>query len=194
MPLIKVAGLDPALRNFGISLANLDLDSLKIDVTDLILIQTDRRVNKVVRQNSDDLRRAAEIVDQYHKAIANCTVVFSEIPSGGQSADAVKSFGISIGMLASCPVPLIQVQPHETKLAATGSKFASKDEIIEWAADKYPSAPWLRYERNGKNYKKGDVTKDNEHLADATAVIEAGIATDEFKRLVSFLKAGAKVS
>lgn len=184
MSKIKVAGIDPALKNFGIAKAFVDLDTLEVEIDSLKLIQTERKVSKQVRQNSDDLRRATEISDEYRRYVKDCTVVFAEIPTGGQSADAVKSFGISIGLLAACPVPLIQVQPSETKLAAVGTKTASKAEMIEWAEEAYPNAPWLRRKSAGKLV----MMNDNEHLADATAVIHAGLRTDEFKRLLAMLK------
>lgn len=188
--LIRVAGVDPALSHMGIAIGTLDAISKEIKITAMRTVITDRRVNKVVRQNSDDLRRA----QQLHKAmqaLAGCTVVFSEVPSGAQSARAALSFGVAVGILASCPVPLIQVQPFETKMATVGTKTASKEEMIEWAHETYPHLPWLRYERKTAKHEKGSLHDENEHMADACAVIHAGVQTDEFDRLMSMWKAAA---
>lgn len=184
---IRVAGIDPSLKNLGVAHMLYDLATGGLEVVSLSLIQTEKTKHKQVRQNSDDLRRAQELVQEFHRLTQNQTFVFAEIPSGGQSATAMKAFGISIGILASCPVPLIQVQPFETKLAAVGTKTASKQEMIEWATELYPKANWLRL----RDKPDGKILNDNEHLADAIAVVHAGIRTDEFKRMVAFMTRAA---
>ena len=182
MKAVRIASIDPALANFGIARMVLRLEDLKLGIEHLKLIETEKRVNKVVRQNSDDLRRAQEITRAFHLEVAPCTVCFAEVPTGGQSARAVLSFGISIGILSNCPIPLIQVQPFETKLATVGTKTASKEEMIEWAVAEFPNGPWLRN-------KAGKPLNKNEHLADAVAVAYAGIRTDQFKGLLAMWKA-----
>lgn len=182
---IKIAGVDPALKNVGIVRMALDLDTLIPTITDMHLIQTDKQTGKVVRQNSDDLRRAREIHEQFHRYTDDCTVVFAEVPSGAQSARPALSFGVAIGILASCVPPLIEVQPAEAKLAAVGTKTASKHEMIEWATTLYPNAPWLR----ARNKPTGAIINDNEHLADGVAIVHAGLRTAEFKRLITMWRA-----
>lgn len=180
-----VAGIDPSLRNMGICLMRLDIHTLKLELLDLRLIETERLSSKTVRQNSDDLRRAQELVKGLHASLTDVVVAFAEIPTGAQSARAALSFGVAIGVLASSPVPIIQVQPWETKLATVGTKTASKAEMIEWAGDTYPDGAWLRRKLHGKQV----LVDKNEHLADACAVVHAGIRTDEFQRLISFWRA-----
>lgn len=182
--LIRCAAIDPSMRNFGIAKVDIDLDDLSISVVDLKLISTESNIkkNKVVRKNSDDMRRAEEITVAMHDFVKDCQLVFGEIPSGGQSARAVFSFGLAIGVMSSLKVinkPLIQIQPVETKLAAVGTRVASKEEMIEWAAELYPNAPWLR----AHNKPNGKPTLANEHLADAMGVAHAGVKSDEFQRL-----------
>lgn len=184
---IRVAGIDPSLKNLGVAHMTFDLVSGELAVQALHLVQTEKTKHKQVRQNSDDLRRAQELVQEFHRLTQNQTFVFAEIPTGAQSATAMKAFGIAIGVLASCPVPLIQVQPFETKLASVGTKTASKQEMIEWATELYPKAPWLRL----RDKPDGKILNDNEHLADAVAVVHAGIKTDEFKRMLAFMSRAA---
>ena len=69
-------------------------------------------------------------------------------------------------------------------LAATGSKTASKDDMITWAVSQYSDANWLTTKRGGHDI----VTKKNEHLADAVAAVHAGMKTDLFQQLTAFNK------
>lgn len=92
------------------------------------------------------------------------------------------SYGMCIGVLGCISNSMIQVTPLEVKLAAVGSKTATKAEMIEWATNKYLSAKWLTTKRNGVI----SFTDKNEHLADALGAIHAGLKTQEFKTQLSF--------
>ncbi|MCS3577237.1 hypothetical protein [Bradyrhizobium elkanii] len=194
---ILVAGLDPAFANFGIARMRLDLDSLVLSLEAVRTLSTraiEKAARKVVRKNSDDLRRAKELHDGFHEAIAGCKVAFGEIPTGTQGQRAALGFGVALGVLASCPIPIIQVMPVETKMASVGDPKAEKPAIIAWAAERYPDIDWKRYHENviyrGKRTRSaGDLHEDNEHAADATAACHAGIKTDQFKQLMALWKA-----
>ena len=60
-------------------------------------------------------------------------------------------------------------------MASVGRKNASKKEMIEWAYEKHPEAPWLV--RNDFPLMK------QEHMADSIAVMYAGMRTKEFEWL-----------
>lgn len=182
---IIIAGLDGAKSNFGVSRMSLNIDTLELCVDQLTLIKTQKDDSKQVRKSSDNLRRSKELHDAMILAVQDCTVVFAEIPSGGQSADAVLAFGIVIGLYASLPVPLIEVTPSETKLAAVGTRTASKQEMIEWGFETYPDANWKLTKRKGIMVP----TLDNEHLADACAIAHAGIKTKQFLQTLAIIKA-----
>lgn len=190
---LRVAGLDGSKANFGIAIVDIDMDSLKLDVVDLILIKTARTKKKQVRASSDNLRRAQEVAHPLRDHLKQCISVFGEVPSGGQDYHSVLGFGTVIGIYASIIPPFIEVSPAETKMAAVGTKTASKEEMVEWAVEKYPDAPWRRYKQNGKNYKKGEITKDNEHLADGVAVVHAGILLPSFQQTIAILRANSAV-
>jgi len=183
--LIRVGGLDPSLRNLGIARAWLDVLTEELSIYEIELGSTESQAGKTVRKNSDDLRCAME---QHKKVqtLAGFTVAFAEIPSGAQSARASFTLGIAVGVVASCPCPIIQVQPSETKMATVGSKTASKREMIEWATALYPNLSWIT-----ANSKKTGTrfTDANEHMADAIAVIHAGIRTLEFQQLRAIMRA-----
>jgi Holliday junction resolvasome RuvABC endonuclease subunit len=196
MKAVRVGSLDPSLANFAVARLVLKLDTLQFGIESLHTIRTEKQTTKQTRQNSDDLRRCKEIIRVYHPLVLPCSVVFAEIPVGAQSARAAFAFGASTALVSSCPVPVIQVQPHETKLATVGTKTASKEEMIEWAAQAYPHGPWSRYEREitkkGKIIRrKGDIRDDEEHVADAVAVAHAGIKTDQFQQLLAMWRTSA---
>jgi len=183
MKSIRVAGLDVAFSNFGMARAEIhpdgikNLDYTRVNVTDLKLLSTTGMDKKVVRKSSDDLRRARELLVPMQNFCTTATIAFAEVPHGSQSARASWSLGVSVGVLASCPIPVIQVSALEVKMATVGKKTASKQDMIDWAVSLYPDAQWLHH---GKK-----LVAANEHLADAVAAIYAGIKTDEFKRLVA---------
>jgi hypothetical protein len=201
MGFITVAGLDPAFANFGIARMHLDLDTLSMALVRFRTISTEAtKQKKVIRKNSDDLRRAAELHDAMHEEMAGCTLAFAEIPSGAQHARAAFGFGVAVGVLASCKIPLLQVMPLETKIHSVNNKKAEKPEIISWAAGLFPDADWLRYEKDTRNKKghlanrAGDLHLDNEHVADAIAIIHAGVRLPEFKQSLALLRATAKAA
>lgn len=189
---IPILGIDAAFANTGLALAYYDVDSETVEVADLRLIKTeaDKAGKKVVRKNSDDLRRAAEVIVGSDKALVDHqpAFAFAEVPTGAQSARAAWALGIAVGLIAhtASKVPLIQVTPKEVK-DVTGEKFPDKAQMIDWAVRKHPNAPWPK--RGGKI-----VAGQAEHLADAVAAIHAGLQTDEFRRAVSMIRVMRGVS
>lgn len=203
---IKVVGIDPALSNLGIATATVDItDPENFKVYDLKLAKTEdgkltkaavkdgkavnkRYLPKGVSQGSDDLRRAKVLSDAFLEAARGADLVIAEIPIGSQSARAMASYGVSLGVLASCPVELIEVSPADVKMAGCNDKTATKHEMIDAATSLFPDAPWIRSKtKRGGTYP---ITTENEHLADACFVIRAGIRTPEFQNYVKELKSG----
>lgn len=193
--LIKVAGIDPSLRNTGLAKGTYNVLTGELDITGIYTQKTEAENGKTVRKSSDDLRCANLLVEATHKWIEGSHAVFAEIPSGSQSARGSFSNGICLGVLGSIGYfsgyegRLIQVNPLEVKRAATGAKNASKEEMIEWAHEKFPHLSWV-ITKAGKN--KGELSPQNEHMADAVAAINAGVKTDEFRTLVSVIKLAMK--
>jgi hypothetical protein len=185
-----VIGVDAAFANMGLTRARLDIDfisgQVKIDCLDLKLVSTGGEDRKVVRKSSDDLRRAKELQKALTSYAAGASFAFVEVPTGSQSAAAARSLGIAVGVLASCPIPIIEVSPMEVKIAVSGDRKiqATKEAVITWAVHKWPAAPWLRV-------KGGRITKNNEHLADALATIAAGVVTPEFRQLITMYHASS---
>lgn len=184
--LIRVTGVDLALANLGLVAADVTLEGEIVGVVSLHLIETQKLTTKQVRQNSDDLRRARELTQNIREfnTRLKSAVVMAEIPTGAQSARAATSFGVAIGVIAGVDLPVVEVQPLEVKKASVGSRTASKAEMIDWATTLYPEAPWIRTKRGGQMV----ITNKNEHLADALAVIHAGVLTQQFKMMAATMR------
>ncbi|HBZ7669368.1 TPA: hypothetical protein MM079_004663 [Klebsiella variicola subsp. variicola] len=182
---IKVVGVDPSMSNFGLAIGTLDLDTDKLEIHGLELVETKAGgTKKTVRVNSDDLRRAKEIWRTARPIIEQAHMVFCELPVGSQSSRAQTSYGVCIGVLACVDKPLIQVTPNEIKHYVGNKLTTSKEEIIQWAITKQPDAPWLRRKQAGNDV----LVAKNEHLADAIASIYSGMQTDQFRQVRDVLK------
>lgn len=178
--IVKIAGLDPSMSNFGVVFGELDITTGQVvRIERMELIQTESGDKKSVRVNSDDLRRASEIWKRAKPIINQAQLVFCELPVGSQSSRAQTSYGICIGVLACVDKPLIQVTPIEIKQFVAGRKTTTKEEIITWATQKHPEAPWIK--RKEKGVEK--YVNKNEHLADAIAAIYTGIQTDQYRQI-----------
>lgn len=180
MSKIRIIGIDPSFRNTGIAKGWLDLDTLKWEVEEVELAKTEKGKSKTVRKSSDDFDRARLLVEAVKEAEKGAEIAFVEMPIGSQSADAMKSYGVCIALIASLDIPVIQVSPNQVKIHATGDRMATKEEMIAWAYEKFPDINWLK--RGAK------LTLNNEHLADACAAINAGILEDDFKALIKMLR------
>lgn len=184
---INVCGFDPSMSNWGVVHAKLNVVTNQVTIMGMHICRTESESKKNVIKQSDDLRRAKILHAEVLLVAQNKAIVFSEIPfcNPGTYASANFNAGLVTGVLAACPVPLIQVFPQEIKMMACGSRSATKDEMIEWAVKLHPEAPWLRRTFKGKQV----LTKDNEHLADALGAIYSGIRSEQFKQAISMLRA-----
>ncbi len=187
---IKIAGLDGSLRNFGIAKMLYDTDTQALSVLDLKLIETVNTKDKKMRASSDSYERAKKLAEEADDFTKDCVCTFAEVPFGGKSYDAVLGFGIVIGIYASLTVRPEEVAPAQTKIAAVGTRTASKEEMIDWAFRLYPNAPWLTTKRGGVLVP----TQKNEHLADGCGVCHAGIKLPSFKQAVQLLKASQQLA
>ena len=184
---LQVVGLDPSLRNWGISKGVLDLATGKIHITEVAVVNPVLPTGKQVRQNSLDLESAKQLCANTKAAVDGAQAIFVEVPIGSQSARAMASYGICVGVLGSLRalgIPFFEVTPNEVKLNTVGKKTASKQEMIAWATSRHPEANWPTYKQNGELLIS---EAKAEHMADATCAIYAGLNTNEFKQLISFL-------
>lgn len=182
--MIPVLGMDPSLRNWGLASAMLDPVTGKLSQVQLDLVQPKETKGKQVRQNSKDLEIAELLAHGLHGPVQAAKLVFVEVPVGSQSARAMASYGVCVGilgMLRAQGTEIIEVSPTEVKLAMTGLKNATKAEMIAAALTRYPDANFPRH--------RGQVSDKAEHVADALGAIHAGIQTPVFKNLLRLLAA-----
>lgn len=183
--LIRVCGQDPSLRNWGIAIGVYDTDSRELTVKDISVIQPELSKNKQVRQNSLDLESARQLSQAAMAAVDDVQAVFVEVPVGSQSARAMASYGVCVGVLGALRatgVPFFEVTPTEVKLAGAGSKTATKQAMIKWAMLNHPEANWPVYRQKGV-----DIVSEAkaEHMSDAIAAIYAGVSCNSFQQMLS---------
>ena len=172
---IRVAGMDPSMLHWGVAVASLDMNQGTLSDIALKLIEPDLIASKGIRKNAIDVDRCSQLYQSLQETLQGCSVVFAEVPVGSQSASAMKSYAMCVallGVLCAQGIHLIQVDPLENKEVFTGSKEASKKDMINRAVLLYPEANWPRL--------KNRVLNKAEHLADAIATIHAGVRKDEF--------------
>ena len=171
---VIAVGIDVALAHMGFAKAIVSAKEAKIvEVVELLLVTTKPENKKTVRRSSDRVRRGKELLQEMRRFCCGGTMAIAEVPEGSQDAQAAWALGVATGILCSCPLPLIEVSPREVKLATVRKETASKDEMRRWGYSAFPEAPWKTH--------GGRRTKDNEHLADALASIQAGLLTEQFR-------------
>lgn len=189
---ITVVGFDPSMNNWGISrgIVSVDLSNLRnssMRLTHLDVIQPEKLDSKQVRVNSKDLLAAEQLARGALEAAAGAQAIFVEVPVGSQSARAMASYGVCVGILGALRasgIPFFEVSPTEVKMASVGCRTASKDDMIAWARGQHPEGQWPIYTQNGVEM----VTRGKaEHMADATAAIYAGLRTPSFQQLLPLL-------
>jgi Holliday junction resolvasome RuvABC endonuclease subunit len=190
--IIKVVGQDPSLRNWGLAVGTLNLETRKLTIELLNLTNPVLPTGKQVRQNSTDLESAFQLYKGAVTAAEGAHAVFVEVPVGSQSARAMASYGVCVGVLGALRangIPFFEVTPNEVKLASVGNKTASKQDMIRWAMAKHPEANWPMYKQNGASVVS---EAKAEHMADAVAAIYAGISCNAFQQMLPFMKAQTK--
>lgn len=185
MALIRVLGLDPSLRNWGVSAGLYCTETNKIIIKSLEVICAVLPTGKQVRQNSLDLETAYQICSGTQKYLAQAQAVFVEVPHGSQSARSMASYGICVGVLGSFRSQgksFFELNANEVKMATYGTKTATKDQMIDWAMSAHPEAPWpMQTVKKVESVIKGKA----EHMADATAAIHAGVTSNLFKQFIA---------
>ena len=186
---IRVVGQDPSLRNWGLAIGTYELETGRLEITRLGLTNPVLPTGKQTRQNSQDLESAFQLYKAAMAAAEGAHAVFVEVPVGSQSARAMASYGVCVGVLGALRatgVPFFEVTPTEVKLAGPGVKTATKQEMIAWATAKHPEANWPKYSQSGRTLIS---EAKAEHQADAIAAIYAGLASQPFQQMLPFLVA-----
>lgn len=184
---LRFLGCDPSLRNWGLAVGLYDLETSALRIESVSVTCPELSKGKQVRQNSLDLESAFQLYKATLAAAQDAHAVFVEVPVGSQSARAMASYGICVGVLGALRangIPFFEVTPTEVKLAGPGIKTASKQQMIQWARDTHPEAIWPTYKEHGRTLV--NETKA-EHQADAVAAIYAGLSCNAFQQILPLL-------
>lgn len=184
---IKVVGQDPSLRNWGLAQATLDIDSKVLRIDHIDVINPVLPTGKQTRVNSLDIESAFQLTKGAWEASKGAQAVFIEVPVGSQSARAMASYGICVGVLGALRlsgIPFYEVTPKEVKHLTTGNPEASKEEMIKWAVNKHPEANWPTHKHKDRVIL---TSAKAEHMADAIAAIYAGMSGSQFQQLLSIM-------
>lgn len=165
-----------------------DIVAKSLEVFRVQVVQPALSQKKRVRQNSLDLESAKQLCQGAHEAMQGADVVFAEVPVGSQSARAMASYGICVGILGSLralSTPFFEVTPSEVKMVSVGRITATKQEMIDWAVAKHPEANWPVVNKKGGTPINASKA---EHMADALGSVYAGIGLDEFQQMIAMQK------
>lgn len=182
---IPVVGFDPSMSGWGIAEGNLDLATGLLEIHNLLVIEPEKIKTKQVRQNSSDLYVAEQLAVSALASARRACILFAEVPVGSQSARAMCSYGLCVGILGAIRaegINVIEVTASEVKSRFTGNKNASKKEMIAQAVKLYPDANFPRI--------RGRITDKAEHVADAIGAIHAGTTTPLFQNLKRLYQEG----
>lgn len=177
---IKVLGMDPSFRNWGVVSAQFDITTRTLSEFKTQLIQTHPDKSKQVRQNSADIQSAKSLYQGVLQACRGAQAIFVEVPSGSRSARGMAGYGVCsalLGVLKAQFLPIYEFTQQELKLMATGSLMGTKEQTIAWAMQHYPevSLPTLATQRD--------------HVADALAALHVGLTSEAFGQVLTVLEA-----
>ena len=172
---IKVVGLDPSLRNWGVAVATYDTEDGSLEVNELAVIRPCNKRGKVP-MNVFDLGRAVHLAKYVGPYLVGAKKVMVELPVGSQSSRAMVNYGMCLGVMGaiySTSYELTVVTAREVKSIATGDVCASKSQMIQWATAQHPEVNWpTRVVKGVPQVVAGEA----EHMADALAAVYAGLA------------------
>lgn len=190
---IPVLGIDPGFANCGFCIADIDIGTMTViphsvevlrtkgksghDLDEVCIELLDAK-NRKPLQSYDDYCRLATITQRIRELESDRLIVFAEMPStGAKNHNAAKGLAYALALVSCVTKPLVQLQPLAVKKAFLGDPQATKDEMINEAISRHPDLNWPAN-------KQGKPLGYCEHAADALAVLYAGLATEQFERIL----------
>lgn len=182
MKTLKVVGLDPSWRHWGIAIGSVPLDTGILTIESLDTVHTEAQPKGGrIRGSTWDIQTAYSLYEGVFEALVGADIICVEVPTGAQNNKGATGHGICLGILGSLlSNKMIFVTPQSVK-KIIGKASATKAESVALAMSKHPEAPWPMY--------RGKVSvTEAEHSADALHAIYAGAQTNEFKQLIKEYK------
>lgn len=137
-------GVDPSLTATGIVLVDVGVGSEELLSWSVCRTRPDTRGRHMYQADQDGTRVDA-LADELRRMLSiggPVDVVAVEAPAGAQHAAAAKALGLAYGcvrgVLRAFDRTPIMVQAHHAKAAATGSKAATKKEVVDAMAIRWP--------------------------------------------------------
>lgn len=183
---IKIVGMDPSLRNWGMSKSIYDPSDGSLEILEFGLIQPDIPSSKSIKQGEKDILAAQQLYAHAHHFTEDADIVCVEVPVGSQSARAMVSYATCtavLGALIASGREIVAVSPQEVK-KVIGNPQATKHEVIEWVRQKHPLAPYPTHKKGGQVLIS---EAKAEHLCDSVVAIYAGMKKKRFLQLVTSL-------
>lgn len=183
---IKIVAMDPSMRNWGIAIIIMDLDTYEYHVEDLQVIQSNKDPKKAKKKSSRDIMTVEELLEGVIPHVEDADVIIAETPIGGRDSAAALSYSICISIIAAINISFVkvfEVTPHEVKLNVV--KDASKAQMIDWAVRMHPEAPWKYRKLKGEQVI---VSGFAEHVSDAIGAFYAASKKNTFFKLIQNLK------
>ena len=186
----RVMAVDAAFTHVGVAVVELGVRRQDDRVLACVCVKTEKSAaRRNIRVADDDAERCIVIYKALEETAAEYGVaaLVAELPGGSQSARSAKTLGMATAILAcfsqASGLPSVWTTPDKGKLAFTGTKTASKDDMINKACSLW--GPTLPFKRDGK----GRIIKDSaEHVADALAAFEAAAGDSIIKMLRGTIK------
>jgi Holliday junction resolvasome RuvABC endonuclease subunit len=168
----RILALDVAFSNLGWAVMSPKDDDW--ECLSAYVIETKRSDKKqAVRVADDDISRCCFIYRSLCELIERCGIrgVIAEMPTGGaKGARPHRCMGMSSAIVAcvveTYKLPAEYTTPLAGKTAATGSKKASKKQMMEAIAKRYPGSTTAFKLKRGS---KTEYENRYEHAADAVA-------------------------
>lgn len=165
-------GVDPGFAVMGFAAVELHPDKHRDKLTCWVVRTEPSHRKRNVRASEDNVRRTREIAKAVSKAIYEHEplVLCVETMSWPRNAGSVAKIALAWGALCAVAerhgIAIVQASPQEVKKAVTGSKTASKAEVIQAIEARWPDVVWP------------EQATLVEHAADAAAVVLATLDSD----------------
>lgn len=194
-----ILGLDPSLRNTGYFIGKVfpdgsvqplfEEESVGVLSTAPLSKGAKKKAYKnehLVKNAHSVYTRLCDLLDHWAELGYKPDLICSETPVGSQTASAAVSYGFCCALLGALSVnypdiPIMHIRAEEVKdvWGKTKNHIPTKADIIRKATRMCPTAGWLTF--------RGDVTKSNEHPADALGAIIAGTKRPEITLAVNMI-------
>lgn len=169
---IYAIGIDPGLASVGVSVVRITRAGLQPVAAMVIRTQKAARKRRV-RAADDNFERIItiagtlrEVVDAY-KPVAVCAESMSWPRNAANAAKMALCWGAMAALIEARGLPVVQISPQELKLALTGKRNATKEEVEAALCERFGAAAL-----NKAGIK--DIPRfQQEHAIDALAAVVA---------------------